>query len=44
MIADADRTIQGYQDRVFWERNTLNMMNGSKNGSNMGALLLPFNE
>jgi site-specific DNA-methyltransferase (adenine-specific) len=28
--ADADRTIQGYQDGVFWERNTLNVQKQSK--------------
>ena len=41
MLADTDRTIQGYQDRVFWERNTLNLMNVS--GSNEKPLL-PFDE
>lgn len=41
-LADADRTIQGYQDRVFWERNTLNVMNGNRNGSDTEGLLLPF--
>jgi site-specific DNA-methyltransferase (adenine-specific) len=44
ILADADRTIQGYQDRVFWERNTLNLMNGSKSGGEMGGLLLPFDK
>jgi site-specific DNA-methyltransferase (adenine-specific) len=45
MLADSDNTIQGYQDRVFWERNTLNLMNGTKNSipRNEG-LLLPFDE
>lgn len=42
ILADADHTIQGYQDRVFWERNTLNIMNGNKNGSSTEDLLLPF--
>jgi site-specific DNA-methyltransferase (adenine-specific) len=28
LLAQTRRTIQGYRDRVFWERNTLNMMNG----------------
>jgi site-specific DNA-methyltransferase (adenine-specific) len=28
LLAETDRTIQGYRDRVFWERNTLNVMNG----------------
>lgn len=27
-LADQDRTIQGYAEQVFWERNTLNVMNG----------------
>jgi site-specific DNA-methyltransferase (adenine-specific) len=33
LLADTDHTIQGYQDRVFWERNTLNVMNGTKSES-----------
>ncbi len=28
LLADTEWTIQGYRDRVFWERNTLNAMNG----------------
>jgi site-specific DNA-methyltransferase (adenine-specific) len=28
LLAENDRTIQGYRDRVFWERNTLNVKNG----------------
>jgi site-specific DNA-methyltransferase (adenine-specific) len=28
LLAESDRTIQGYRDSVFWERNTLNVMNG----------------
>jgi site-specific DNA-methyltransferase (adenine-specific) len=28
LLAGSDRTIQGYRDNVFWERNTLNGMNG----------------
>ena len=46
-LADTDCTIQGYQDRVFWERNTLNVMNGitKKNGSTTkNGMLLPFDE
>jgi site-specific DNA-methyltransferase (adenine-specific) len=27
-FAESDRTIQGYRDGVFWERNTLKVMNG----------------
>ncbi len=27
-LADQDRTIQGYAEGVFWERNTLNIVNG----------------
>ena len=26
-LQDANRDIQGYSNRVFWERNTLNLMN-----------------
>ena len=39
--ADIDRTIQGYQERVFWERNTLNLMNGT---SKKSSPTLPFDE
>jgi site-specific DNA-methyltransferase (adenine-specific) len=28
LLAENDQTIQGYRDSVFWERNTLNVMNG----------------
>jgi site-specific DNA-methyltransferase (adenine-specific) len=27
-LVEADRTIQGYAESVFWERNTLNLVNG----------------
>jgi len=30
-LAEQDKSIQGYSDGVFWERNTLNDQNGSKN-------------
>jgi len=40
-IAERDRTIQGYQDRVFWERNTLNMQTGAQL---KGGDLLSFDE
>ena len=30
MMADKDHDIQGYRDRVFWERNSLNVQNRSK--------------
>jgi site-specific DNA-methyltransferase (adenine-specific) len=40
MLADTDRTIQGYQDCVFWERNTLNMMSAIKDE----GLLLSFDK
>ena len=40
-LADRDKTIQGYRDRVFWERNTLNVQNGSQNGD---SDRLPFDE
>jgi site-specific DNA-methyltransferase (adenine-specific) len=39
LLADTNTTIQGYQDRVFWERNTLNLMNGARKEG-----LLPFDE
>ncbi len=39
-LADADRSIQGYLDRVFWERNTLNSMNSSTGEE----ALLPFDK
>jgi site-specific DNA-methyltransferase (adenine-specific) len=29
MLANVERTIQGYRDRVFWERNTLNVITAS---------------
>jgi len=41
MLAETDRTIQGYRDRVFWERNTLNVLNGS---AAISGPLLPFDE
>lgn len=31
-LAEKDKTIQGYEDGVFWERNTLALQ--KKNGSN----------
>jgi site-specific DNA-methyltransferase (adenine-specific) len=40
ILADAELAIQGYQDRVFWERNSLNLMNSSKKED----VLLPFDE
>jgi site-specific DNA-methyltransferase (adenine-specific) len=40
-IAETDKTIQGYRDQVFWERNTLNVQNGSQTKT---ADLLSFNE
>lgn len=41
LLADNDMTIQGYGERVFWERNTLNVINGRTKGE---SALLPFNE
>lgn len=41
VIAEQDRTIQGYRDQVFWERNTLNLQGGSQ--SKAGDFL-PFDE
>lgn len=29
-LANIDQTIQGYRERIFWERNTLSMINGAK--------------
>ncbi len=40
-LADRDRTIQGYKDHVFWERNTMNLMNGT---AKQERSLLPFDE
>jgi site-specific DNA-methyltransferase (adenine-specific) len=28
-LAESRRAIQGYRDRIFWERNTRNMMNSA---------------
>lgn len=46
VLADVDRSIQGYQDRVFWERNTLNLMASAKRerGATSGELRLSFDE
>jgi len=41
LLADGDRQIQGYSERVFWERNTLNVINGRTKGE---GDLLPFDE
>ncbi|MBQ5471018.1 MAG: site-specific DNA-methyltransferase, partial [Treponema sp.] len=30
-MAENDNTIQGYSDRVFWERNTSNLQKSIKN-------------
>ncbi len=40
MLAEENSSIQGYQDRVFWERNTLSQINGSRKANS----LLPFDE
>jgi site-specific DNA-methyltransferase (adenine-specific) len=46
-LADSDKTIQGYQEQVFWERNTLNLANASaaksRRAEKKGALL-PFDQ
>lgn len=34
-MADGDKTIQGYSDGVFWERNTLNEQLNGKNGKRL---------
>jgi site-specific DNA-methyltransferase (adenine-specific) len=41
LLAEGERQIQGYSERVFWERNTLNVMNGRAKGD---SDLLPFDE
>jgi site-specific DNA-methyltransferase (adenine-specific) len=41
LLAEGDRQIQGYSERVFWERNTLNVINGRAKGE---SDLLPFDE
>jgi site-specific DNA-methyltransferase (adenine-specific) len=38
--ADADKSIQGYVDGVFWERNTLNQQNKQKKENYFSNLLL----
>jgi site-specific DNA-methyltransferase (adenine-specific) len=45
-LADTERTIQGYHGRVFWERNTLNVVNGSRTSSESESKLslLPFDK
>ena len=40
-IAEQDKSIQGYRDQVFWERNTLNLQNAPQA---KGGNLLPFDE
>lgn len=45
--AESDKAIQGYQDQVFWERNTLNVANASAAKSRQATErgeLLPFDE
>ncbi|HZB89777.1 MAG TPA: site-specific DNA-methyltransferase [Terracidiphilus sp.] len=44
LLADTENSIQGYHGRVFWERNTLNVVNGSKIRSETELSLLPFDE
>lgn len=43
-LAELDRTIQGYAEGVFWERNTLNILNGrakrSEEAGDEGVTLL----
>ncbi len=41
LLAESDRQIQGYSERVFWERNTLNVINGRAKGE---GDILPFDE
>jgi len=37
-MADKDKSIQGYEDGVFWERNTLNDQKSSNNNKKEGKL------
>jgi len=41
LLAEDDGQIQGYRDRVFWERNTLNVINGRPKSE---GDLLPFDK
>jgi len=41
LLAEGDRQIQGYSERVFWERNTLNVINCRAKSE---GDLLPFDE
>jgi site-specific DNA-methyltransferase (adenine-specific) len=41
LLAESDRQIQGYSERVFWERNTLNVINSRTKGE---GDLLPFDD
>jgi site-specific DNA-methyltransferase (adenine-specific) len=36
-MASQDKTIQGYADRVFWERNSTNAINGRSSGQRVAA-------
>ena len=40
-LVEKDTSIQGYRDRVFWERNTLNVVASTESSE---ATLLPFDE
>lgn len=41
LLVESDRQIQGYSERVFWERNTLNVINKR---AKVEGNLLPFDE
>jgi site-specific DNA-methyltransferase (adenine-specific) len=41
LLAEVDRQIQGYSERVFWDRNTLNVTNGRVKSE---SALLPVDE
>jgi site-specific DNA-methyltransferase (adenine-specific) len=40
-LVEKDKSIQGYRDQVFWERNTLNVVTTTESSE---AALLPFDE
>ena len=41
LLVESDQQIQGYRERVFWERNTLNVINSR---AKVEGNLLPFDE
>jgi site-specific DNA-methyltransferase (adenine-specific) len=41
LLAGSDGTIQGYRDRVFWERNSLNVLRDTAKGDDRGGNSAP---